>query len=116
MTGGERQKAGKAGGSAIAVGVVGVFYGVGELENTKRMSSLFRGKSLSAVFTQNRLFRPECVSAGILMLTYLSTLRSKTGFCLVRPEKCVFCKFPQHQPSPSLRSGEYKEGDFTTSF
>ena len=44
MTGGERQKAGKAGGSAIAVGVVGVFYGVGELENTKRMSSLFRGQ------------------------------------------------------------------------
>ena len=49
------------------------------------------------------------------MLTYLSTLRLKTGFFLVRPEKCVFCKFAQHQPSPSLRSGEFKEGDATTS-
>ena len=57
-------------------------------------------QSLSAAFTQTRLLRPECVSAGILMLTYLSTLRSKTGFFLVRPEKCVFCKFAQHQPSP----------------
>ena len=28
--------------------------------------------------------------------------------------KCVFCKFAQHQPSPSLRSGEFKEGDATT--
>ncbi|MFV0487108.1 MAG: hypothetical protein ACK5NL_07990, partial [Vibrio fluvialis] len=28
--------------------------------------------------------------------------------------KCVFCKFTQHQPSPSLRSGEYKEGNATT--
>ena len=31
----------------------------------------------------------------------MSTLRSKTGFFLVSPEKCVFCKFTQHQPSPS---------------
>ena len=31
-------------------------------------------------------------------------------------EKCVFCKFAQHQPSPSLCSGEFKEGDATTSF
>ena len=29
--------------------------------------------------------------------------------------KTVFCKFAQHQPSPPLRSGESKEGDFTTS-
>ena len=29
--------------------------------------------------------------------------------------KTVFCKFDQHQPSPLLRSGESKEGDFTTS-
>ena len=94
MTGGERQKAGKAGGSAIAVGVVGVFYGVGELENTKRMSSLFRGKSLSAVFTQNRLFRPECVSAGILMLTYLSTLRSKSRRFLFRTQNAYFANSP----------------------
>ena len=31
-------------------------------------------------------------------------------------EKCVFCKFAQHQPSPSLRSGEFKEGNPPTSF
>jgi len=35
-----------------------------------------------------------------LMLTYLSTLRLKKCFFLARPEKYVFCKFPQHQPSP----------------
>ena len=31
-------------------------------------------------------------------------------------EKRVFCKFAQHLPSPSLRSGEFKEGDSTTCF
>ena len=71
--------------------------------------------SLSAAFTQTRLLRPDGVKILFLMLTYLSTLRLKTGFFLVRPEKCVFCKFAQHQPSPSLRSGEFKEGDATTS-
>jgi|GEM_PF-3418251 len=71
--------------------------------------------SLSSVFTQTRLFWPAGVKILFLMLTYLSTLRSKTGFFLVRPEKCVFCKFTQHQPSPSLRSGEFKEGSPTTS-
>ena len=70
--------------------------------------------SLSSAFTQTRLFWPDGVKILFLMLTYLSTLRSKTGFFLVRPEKCVFCKFTQHQPSPSLRSGEFKEGDATT--
>ena len=74
------------------------------------------GKSLSAAFTQNRLFRPECVSAGILMLTYLSTLRSKTPALPFQDAKRVFCKFAQHQPSPSLRSGEFKEGDATICF
>ena len=48
------------------------------------------GKSLSAAFTQNRLFRPECVSAGILMLTYLSTLRSKSRRFLFRPKNAYF--------------------------
>jgi len=28
--------------------------------------------------------------------------------------KRVFCKLAQHQPSPSLRSGEFKEGNSTT--
>ena len=70
--------------------------------------------SLSSVFTQTRLFWPAGVKILFLMLTYLRTLRSKTGFFLVRPEKCVFCKFAQHQPSPSLRSGEFKEGNATT--
>ena len=82
----------------------------------KKVRSLSGGKSLSSVFTQTRLFWPDGVKILFLMLTYLSTLRSKTGFCLVRPEKCVFCKFTQHQPSPSLRSGEFKEGNATTSF
>jgi len=30
--------------------------------------------------------------------------------------KRVFCKFTQHQPSPSPCSGEFKEGNATTSF
>jgi len=30
--------------------------------------------------------------------------------------KRVFCKFTQHQPSPSRCSGEYKEGNATTCF
>ena len=47
----------------------------------------FGGKSLSSVFTQTRLFWPDCVIIRFLMLTYLSTLRVKTGFFLVRPEK-----------------------------
>ena len=31
-------------------------------------------------------------------------------------EKRVFCKFAQHQPSPPLCCGEFKEGDSTTRF
>ena len=61
-----------------------------------------RGESLSSAFTQTRLFWPDGVKIRFLLLTYLSTLRLKTGFFLVRPEKCVFCKFTQHQPSPPL--------------
>jgi len=30
--------------------------------------------------------------------------------------KRVFCKFAQHQPSPPRCSGEFNEGDVTTSF
>ena len=48
------------------------------------------GQSLSAAFTQTRLFRPECVSAGILMLTYLSTLRSKFRRFLFRTKNAYF--------------------------
>ena len=51
-------------------------------------------QSLSAAFTQNRLFRPECVSAGILMLTYLSTLRSKSRRFLFRPKNAYFANSP----------------------
>ena len=75
-----------------------------------------RGESLSSAFTQTRLFGPVGVKIRFLLLTYLSTLRVKTGFFLVRPEKCVFCKFTQHQPSPPLRYGEVKEGDATPCF
>ena len=56
MKGGERRIAEKAGGSAIAVGVVGVFHGVGELENTKRMSSLFRGQEPVRLIYANPTF------------------------------------------------------------
>ena len=41
-------------------------------------------QSPSAAFTQTRLLRPECVSAEILMLTYMSTLRSKSRRFLFR--------------------------------
>ena len=54
-------------------------------------------QSPSAAFTQIRLFGPDCVKIGFLMLTYLSTLRLKNQFFLVSPQKCVFCKFAQHQ-------------------
>lgn len=62
-------------------------------------SSLSPGcvQSPSAAFTQTRLFGPDCVKIGFLMLTYLSTLRLKNQFFLVSPQKCVFCKFAQHQ-------------------
>ena len=61
-----------------------------------------RGKSLSAAFTQTRLFRPDCVKILFLMLTYLSTLRSKTGFFLVRPKNAYFANSPN--TSHRLRS------------
>ena len=38
--------------------------------------------------------RPECVSAGILMLTYLSTLRLKIAVFLVRPKNAYFANSP----------------------
>ena len=58
------------------------------------MGVLWRGESLSAAFTQTRLFRPECVSAGILMLTYLSTLRSKSRRFFFRPKNAYFANSP----------------------
>ena len=60
----------------------------------KAVRAWWRGESLSAVFTQTRLFRPECVSAGILMLTYLSTLRSKSRRFLFRPKNAYFANSP----------------------
>ena len=57
-------------------------------------------QSLSAAFTQNRLFRPECVSAGILMLTYLSTLRSKSRRFLFRTQNAYFANSPNTSTSP----------------
>ena len=73
------------------------------------LSLLFApGESLSAAFTQNRLFRPECVSAGILMLTYLSTLRSKSRRFLFRTKNAYFANSPNtshrlHFAAASLR-------------
>ena len=58
--------------------------------------------SLSGAFTQTRLLRPECVSAGILMLTYLSTLRSKSRRFLFRPQNAYFANSPNTSTSPPL--------------
>ena len=64
------------------------------------------GKSLSAAFTQTRLLRPECVSAGILMLTYLSTLRLKSRRFLFRAQNAYFANSPNtsHRPRFALAS------------
>ena len=59
-------------------------------------------QSLSAAFTQTRLLRPECVSAEILMLTYLSTLRSKSRRFLFRPQNAYFANSPNTSTSPPL--------------
>ena len=56
--------------------------------------------SLSGAFTQTRLLRPECVSAEILMLTYLSTLRSKSRRFLFRPQNAYFANSPNTRTSP----------------
>ena len=61
-----------------------------EVENAKRGTLCFGGKSLSAAFTQTRLFWPDGVKIRFLLLTYLSTLRVKIGFFLVRPENAYF--------------------------
>ena len=56
----------------------------------------------------NRLLRPERVSAGILMLTYLSTLRSKSRRFLFSPQKTYFENSPNTSHRLRVRSGEYK--------
>ena len=57
-------------------------------------------QSLSAAFTQTRLLRPECVSAEILMLTYLSTLRSKSRRFLFRSQNAYFANSSNTRTSP----------------
>jgi len=42
----------------------------------------------------NPTFWPDCVKILFLMLTYMSTLRSKTGFFLVRPKNAYFANSP----------------------
>ena len=64
----------------------------------------------------NRLLRPERVSAGILMLTYLSTLHSNSRRFLFRPQKAYFANSPNTSHRLRFRCGEFKEGDFTTRF
>ena len=75
-------------------------------EKYKEVLFFAPGESLSAAFTQNRLFRPECVSAGILMLTYLSTLRSKSRRFLFRPQNAYFANSSNtsHRPRFALAS------------
>ena len=87
-----------------------------EVENAKRGTLCFGGKSLSAAFTQTRLFWPDGVILRFLLLTYLSTAALKNRILPCQAEKCVFCKFAQHLPSPSHRSGEFREGDAKTCF
>jgi hypothetical protein len=62
--------------------------------------------SLSSAFTQTRLFWPDGVNILFLMLSYLSTLRSKTGFCLVRPKNAYFANSlnTSHRPRIALAS------------
>ena len=71
-----------------------LFKEYGRLGNSWKIQRKFvlcsGGKSLSSAFTQTRLFGPDGVKILFLMLTYLSTLRSKTGFCLVRPKNAYF--------------------------
>ena len=64
------------------------------------------GESLSSVFTQTRLLRPESVSAGILMLTYMSTLRSKSRRFLFRLKNAYFANSlsTSHRPRFALAS------------
>ena len=65
-----------------------------KVENAKRGTLCFGGKSLSAAFTQTRLFWPDGVILRFLLLTYLSTLRLKTAFFLVRPKNAYFANSP----------------------
>ena len=79
----------------------------GALEKIQREFALCSGgKSLSSLFTQTRLLQPECVSAGILMLTYMSTLRSKSRRFLFRPQNAHFANFlnTSHRPRSALAS------------
>ena len=50
------------------------------------------------------------------MLTYLSTLRSKSRRFLFGPQKAYFANSSNTSHRLRIRSGEFKEGDFTTSF
>ena len=73
-----------------------------KVENAKRGTLCSGGKSLSAAFTQTRLFWPDGVILRFLLLTYLSTLRLKIAFFLVRPKNAYFANSPS--TSHSLRS------------
>ena len=66
----------------------------GQQGNAELEKKLVAGKSLSAAFTQTRLFWPDGVKILFLMLTYLSTLRSKAGSFLVRPKNAYFANSP----------------------
>ena len=48
------------------------------------------------------------------MLTYLSTLRSKSRRFLFRPQNAYFANSPNTSRRLRFRSGEFKEGDATT--
>ena len=50
------------------------------------------------------------------MLTYMSTLRSKSRRFLFRPQNAYFANSPNTSHRLRIRSGEIKEGDSTTSF
>ena len=66
----------------------------------------FGGKSLSAAFTQTRLFWPDCVKILFLMLTYMSTLRQKQDFSLSGKKNAYFANSPNtsHRPRCALAS------------
>ena len=95
---------------------------MGQHESVGPFLVCWRGKSLSSAFTQTRLFWPDGVKILFLMLTYLSTLRSKTEFCLVRPKnayfanslntshrlRCALASIRKATPQPAFDGGQLK--------
>ena len=82
-----------------------------ELKKCKEGRSLFRGQEPVRLIYANPSFlgltrKPAIYNAHVLESAVLKNHRLPC-----QAQKCVFCKFAQHLLSPSLCSGEFKEGD-----